>query len=61
MLLAQAECRLGIGGKLAAAIPDHRDPDRTVHRLADILRARIFAIACGYEDADVAHLPLQGL
>ena len=52
MLLAQAECRLGIGGKLAAAIPDHRDPDRTVHRLADILRARIFAIACGYEDAD---------
>ena len=52
MLLAQAECRLGIGGKLEAAIPDHRDPDRTVHRLADILRARIFAIACGYEDAD---------
>lgn len=52
MLLAEAERRLGIAGKLAAAIPDHRDPGRCVHALADILRARIFAIACGWEDAD---------
>ncbi|MGB8385460.1 MAG: IS1380 family transposase [Dermatophilaceae bacterium] len=51
MLLAEAERRLGLAGKLAAVIPDHRDPGRTVHSLADILRARIFAIACGYEDA----------
>ena len=51
MLLAEAERRLGIAGKLAAVIPDHRDPGRTVHALADILRARIFAIACGWEDA----------
>ena len=33
-------------------IPDGRDPDRVIHLLPDILRARIFAIACGYEDAD---------
>ena len=33
-------------------IPDGRDPDRVTHLLPDILRARIFAIACGYEDAD---------
>jgi hypothetical protein len=52
MLLAEAERRLALAGKLAAVIPDHRDPSRTVHALADILRARIFAIACGYEDAD---------
>ena len=52
MLLAEAERRLGLAGKLAAVIPDHRDPSRTVHALADILRARIFAISCGYEDAD---------
>ena len=52
MLLAEAERRLGLAGKLAAMIPDHRDPGRTVHRLADILRARIFAIACGWDDAD---------
>lgn len=52
MLLAEAERRLGIAAKLAAAIPDGRDASRVTHPLADILRARIFAIACGWEDAD---------
>ena len=52
MLLAQAERRLGLADRLARVIPDGRDPDRVTHLLADILRARIFAIACGYEDAD---------
>ena len=47
MLLAQAERRLGLAARLAAVIPDGRDPDRVTHRLPDILRARIFAIACG--------------
>ncbi|BCG82840.1 transposase [Mesorhizobium sp. 113-3-9] len=36
----------------AAAIHDLRDPARVTHAMADILRARIFAIACGYEDAN---------
>ena len=52
MLLARADCRLGIADRLARVIPDGRDRDRVTHLLADILRARIFAIACGYEDAD---------
>src|SRR5580693_4477967 len=52
MLLAQADHRLGIAERLARAIPDGRDPDRVTHLRPDILRARIFAIACGYEDAD---------
>jgi hypothetical protein len=52
MVLAAAERKLGIAAKLAAVICDRRDPQRVVHRLPDILRARIFAIACGYEDAD---------
>src|SRR6516165_3408685 len=52
MLLAQAERRLGIADQLARVIPDRRDQDRVTHLLPDILRARIFAIACGYEDAD---------
>jgi Transposase DDE domain group 1 len=52
LLLAQAERRLGIADRLARVIPDERDADRVVHLLPDILRARIFAIACGYEDAD---------
>lgn len=52
MLLAAADRRLGICAKLAAQIADRRNPDRVVHRLPDILRARIMAIACGFEDAD---------
>lgn len=52
MLLAQAARRLGVARKLAAVIPDHRDPARITHPLAEILLARILAIACGYEDAD---------
>src|ERR1700749_1835468 len=57
MLLAQAERRLGGARGLAPGIldprlPDRRDQDRGTHLLPDILRARIFAIACGYEDAD---------
>jgi hypothetical protein len=52
MLLAAAERRLGLADKLAAVIADRRDPARVVHALSDILRARIFAIACGYEDAN---------
>jgi hypothetical protein len=50
LLLTQAERMMGICGRLAAADP--RDPSRVVRRLEDILRARMFAIACGYEDAD---------
>lgn len=52
MLLATAARRMGIAQKLAAVIPDHRDPARVTHPLAEILLARILAIACGYEDAD---------
>jgi hypothetical protein len=52
MLLGLAERRIGVAEKLAAEIADPRDPSRVVHSLADILRARILAIACGYEDAD---------
>jgi len=52
LLVAQAERAMGICARLAACIADPRDPSRVIHALDDILRARIFAIACGYEDAD---------
>jgi hypothetical protein len=52
LLLAGADKRLGLIDRLAALIPDHRDPALITHTLSDILRARIFAIACGYPDAD---------
>jgi hypothetical protein len=52
LLLALAEREMGICAQLAACMADPRDPCRVVHTLPDILRARVFAIACGYEDAD---------
>jgi len=52
MLLAMAERRLGIAERLARCFPDRRAPARITHTLADMIRARVFAISCGYEDAD---------
>src|SRR5487761_1701592 len=52
LLLAAAERRLGIADKLADLIYDPRDPHLVKHSVADILRARILAIACGYEDGN---------
>jgi hypothetical protein len=52
MLLAAAERGMGIAQQLAALIRDQRNPLLITHSVADILRARMLAIACGYEDAD---------
>jgi len=52
LLLAGADKRLGLIDTLAAIIPDHRHPALITHSMSDILRGRIFAIACGYPDAD---------
>jgi hypothetical protein len=57
LLLAGADKRLGLIDALAGAFPDHRDPAQITHSIADIFRERIFAIGCGYEDAnDLDHL-----
>src|SRR5438045_8089775 len=52
MLLAAAERRIGIAHRLAGLIADPRNPLLVTHSVIDILRARMLAIACGYEDAD---------
>jgi hypothetical protein len=52
MLLAAVEKELGIAERLASLIADARNPLLVTHPVADILRARMLAIACGYEDAD---------
>ncbi|QDK31513.1 IS1380 family transposase [Sphingomonas sp. IC081] len=52
LLLAQAEREMGLCARLAACIADPRDRSRVIHQIDDILRARILAICCGYEDAD---------
>lgn len=43
---------MGIAAALATCIADRRDQSRVIHGVDDILRARMLAIACGYEDAD---------
>lgn len=50
LALREVERRLDVAGRLAACIDDPRDPARTVHSVADILRFRMLMIAAGYED-----------
>jgi hypothetical protein len=52
LLLGAVERQLGIATALARLIADPRNPACVTHSVDDILRARILAIACGYEDAD---------
>jgi Transposase DDE domain group 1 len=50
LALREVERRLDVAGRLGACIDDPRDPGRTVHGVADILRFRMLMIAAGYED-----------
>ena len=52
VLLREAERRLRLAETLAGSMRDRRDPATVVHTLPAMLRFRMFAIACGYEDAD---------
>jgi len=52
MLLAEAEHRLAVAERLARCFPDRCDPSGITHTFYDMIRARIFAISCGYKDVD---------
>ena len=52
VLLREAERSLGLAETLAGCIRDRRNSALIVHSLAAMLRFRMLAIACGYEDAD---------
>jgi hypothetical protein len=54
LVLREIERRLGVAERLAACITDPRDPDRTAHCLAEIIRFRLLAIAAGYADGNDA-------
>jgi hypothetical protein len=51
--LAEADATLGLCTRFAAAIPDWRTGS-VQHPLLQLLRQRIFQVACGYEDQDDA-------
>ena len=52
LLVKQADLRLGLTDALAAGIVDRRQPGKVEHRLPELLRARLYAISQGYEDAN---------
>ncbi len=52
VLLGLAEQRRGLAQTFAALIDDPRDQAHITHTVADVLRARILAIACGYPDGN---------
>ena len=52
MLLGIAERRRALAQTLAALITDRRDPAHITHTVADVLKARMLAIACGYPDGN---------
>ena len=52
LLLAQADRKVGLIRSMAEAITDLRQRGKISHRRDELLSERIFAIACGYEDAN---------
>lgn len=58
LLLRAAEQKTGVVKRLAAALPDRRDPTRVRHAQSEIIAARVLGICCGYEDA-IDHCQLR--
>ncbi len=52
LVLREIEKRLGLAACLAGCLTDRRVPASTTHSHTDMIGARLFAIACGYEDCD---------
>jgi hypothetical protein len=65
LLLKAADARLGLTASLAASIRDGRQPGKISHAIVDLLRQRVFGLACGYADcndaARVAEDPMHKL
>lgn len=54
VLLKAADQRLDLSNRLSACIRDPRDPARVTHEIVDLLRQRVFTLACGYSDCNDA-------
>ena len=50
LLLRTIDQRLKLTERVAAHMPDRRDPDKVQHQVVDLLRQRVYGLACGYED-----------
>jgi hypothetical protein len=54
LLLKACDEQLGLTHAIAACIGDTRQPGKVVHSIEDLVRQRVFALACGYEDCNDA-------
>jgi len=54
VLLGAADRRLGLTDALAGCVRDGRDPERVIHEISDLVRQRVYGIACGYPDGNDA-------
>src|SRR6266702_3513413 len=54
LLLKAADDRLCLTTRLASALRDERDPVRVRHEIGELVRQRVFSIACGHPDANDA-------
>ena len=52
LLLQRVDEALGLTARLAACLGDGRDPKLVTHSTQDLVRQRIFGLACGYEDCN---------
>lgn len=50
VLLREVERATGILGQFAGCFRDYRDPARTTHAVAALVRQRVYGLALGYED-----------
>jgi hypothetical protein len=50
LLLRAIDQQLKLTKRVAAQMPDPRDPDRVHHQIVNLLRQRVYGLACGYED-----------
>jgi len=54
LLLKAADDRLCLTTRLASALRDERDPARVRHEMGELVRQRVFSIACGHPDGNDA-------
>ncbi|MDF0665063.1 MAG: transposase [Nitrospira sp.] len=54
LLLKALDDRLRLTDQLATCVVDCREPDKIRHTVRELLRQRIFGLACGYEDGNDA-------
>jgi hypothetical protein len=52
LFLREVEAQVGVIDRIVAAIRDRRHASYVHHSLRDLLRQRVFQVACGYEDAN---------